>query len=329
MRGLAKVSDKAEKAQAIAKDTQSNGVDAEKECIEWVKYDDDGNALGADAPCINYKILTPAPLVKDQVSKASTISLDRSANAQGLGSIDFGSVLSDLPSILKGFSSITSIAKALNGSGGSTGSVSTGSVGTGSSGGGATVSTISSATKDSITGPMYAQLSQHRDALTKLVVTDGLYLADIAVYETKIQSVKSCYNALNTDFPTLAGNSSITAGLTYAASRQTAINTQRIVLASERASSTAGITFIDSVKMAEDQATTWDQIQQAFQDYQNKVNAGILPSLLAYSARDSDYQTNAQNISLDQTNINSQLSTCASLRQTEQDRLNQINNPGN
>jgi hypothetical protein len=176
---------------------------------------------------------------------------------------------------------------------------------------------------------MYAQLSQHRDALTKLVVTDGLYLADIAVYETKIQSVKSCYNALNTDFPTLAGNSSITAGLTYAASRQTAINTQRIVLASERASSTAGITFIDSVKMAEDQATTWDQIQQAFQDYQNKVNAGILPSLLAYSARDSDYQTNAQNISLDQTNINSQLSTCASLRQTEQDRLNQINNPGN
>lgn len=280
------------------------GAVSQKICNEYLKDDAGKNT----STCLSETTITPGASVQDMLSKAASAGIDRLTSITGDGALS-GLVTTLATSFLKkGFNSAVSSLTSSGSSGGANSSTVTSSKGPA-----AQDLTNDPDKKQNITTPMMKQLTSYEKSLDDLEVIDNDYLSDIASYEGRLYSIKSCYDSLVADYPTLANSSQVTSGYAFYDGRMQRVGTIKNPLIKEKKSVAAAKNLVTQTKSQLDESKSSQEMSSIFNAYQSEVEKQNLPATGDSIRRKGEYQKNKSESSRDDE-LKTQESNCTQLR---------------
>lgn len=288
---------------------RGRGVASQKECLLRATKDIDNEPYvdPSSAPCISDVVLNPSGLLQDSLTKATSAGLDRLANIQGWGSLiqTLASIkqLSDGVRSVTGSMSATLDSTAGGSSGGGTGNTSNSSV--------VTSAPVNDLTNDpekkkTIVDPIEKLLAMDTQTLNDLRAVDQSILADLLVYEQRLNEAKDCY----ADVDPQNG-----AALALFAHRTGIINDLRAKIASDMPSIATAEANISSARATLQTSQSTKQIMDVFFAYQDKAESR--PSYMTLAARKADYTQNTSRATADKSpsgELTRLYNTCVNMR---------------
>ncbi len=284
---------------------RGRGVTSQTDCLVSAPSDENGDPYDdpEDAPCITDVVLNPSGLLQDSLTKAANAGLDRLGSIQG-----WGALVTTLTSIQQLSNGIRSAVGGMTG--GASGGSSTGNNNTSNSN---TVTTApvndlanDPAKKATVVDPIISLLNVDSQVLIDLQDVDQSILADLGVYESRLNEVKACYAEV--DPQNGAANSLFN-------NRDNVIATLRAKVADDSTKISSATTQIQALRTTLQTSQSTTQIMDAFFAYQN--TAQNRPSYTTLGQRKADYTQNKSLASSD-TGSNGELTrlynTCVNMR---------------
>jgi hypothetical protein len=145
--------------------------------------------------------------------------------------------------------------------------------------------------KSTITTPALARLTSYSSSLTKLEQADNNLLSEISIAEGMADEIKGCFQKLRSDFTLDDGDSRVSAGQTYYQARINSINSYRSTVAEDQNIIAAARTAVADLKTLLANSNSSQEIQDAYQSFEDKVSSGTYPTDTAGDARQGDYIT--------------------------------------
>ncbi|MFA6608540.1 MAG: hypothetical protein WCT07_01365 [Candidatus Paceibacterota bacterium] len=259
---------------------QGGGVASETKCIKTKTDTRTGETI-----CEAEEVITPSGNVQNILSNAVGAPLSRLTNIQGEGA---------LSSVLTGFVMkvlTDGLNRAFSRAGQSGTNVSV------------TLNNQPSLNQDLISDPaaksslvrtMQKEFTEYLKSLDSLDSTDTSYLADVASYETKLNSVKNCWDSL-------INNPSYNDFISFYNQRMTKINELSTFLNLEKTNITAARTLINNTSIAISNSNSSQEISNIYNDYRNQLEQSNYPTLGTDLRRVGEYRKNKSDSSNDST----------------------------
>lgn len=270
---------------------QGEGAISDKKCLAYVK-DDDGN----DTKDCDFSItLSPGEAVQDAISKAVTSPLERLSNLTGADA---------LTGMLTGFIA-DALMKGLNSafSGNSSSQTNTPTV----------IQTRTPSVQDlknnqalvtTLTKPMLQNLNLALTKSNTLLSLDREFLQSLATYESRIKAGKACYDALVTDYPTMASDSRVTSAYTFYAGRQSKVDGYRSIINPEIAKILEAQNLMNQTKTKIQSMTSSQDIMNEYNNYSKAIDLGKYPTPQTEGERRTQYQQAKSDAEKDQELVN-------------------------
>lgn len=353
------VADEAQKAEDQAKlDFQiGGGIRSATNCAEWATNNgsgDEDTTLTSEAPLVEDNNLT-LPSERGDTSSGSSLPCLRETitkSAASLKTLYEESIVSPLRTLQASFGTgagslvstayttvgiLRSINNIIN-SGSPTSYGTVGNYGTVSNQG--TVGNLGTVTssapvqnlrnnpqqKGIIIDPIDKNLTAHLNGLSTLETTEQNYLAEINSYGAQIQSLKSCYDRLTSDFPNLSGSGSANSFMTYYTPKKAATDTLRNSISTELSKIGTTRTFVTETLTRIRASNSSEEISSIFNNYQNRVDRENLPTITSAPVREGEYIMYRSTVQEDtgaNGNIPAFRSECDRLRAQEEERIRQ------
>lgn len=288
--------------QAAAKVTATGGY-IPQSLFSKVTNDINGDPCNADCPDDpnTEKVLTPAGTIADQANKAVGTGAEIAKNSLGTG--DLFSFLGNLAGMLAG----GMIANSITGGG------------TSSSNRPTITSTVD--TRPNMTDAEHAkkvvamnnQLNAHKTSLTSLKAIDAQFLALLQGYQIDLGALQSCYNDVVV-YPNYISQAQPIKD--FLLDRNGQIDEKLTLLQVEIPRIDPGLSTIATALSTIATSRKSDEIQSAFEIYQNQVDDKKIPDISSPTVRKTEYDSASKLIKTDKTNeYKTQSNNCYTLRQ--------------
>lgn len=302
------------------------GIASENLCTEYSEPDSAGEVY-----CLEESITNPASALRDAYSKAKTSAFDTAMQAfgsgQGGGFFDdlsdlfgfsseaFGGIASTIGSVVTTVGTVNTVANNL---GNTATSIANRLDGTTSTTGNTARVASRSYTKDltnedktktTLFASVRKQLNAHLESINQLKSTNASFLAKISAYQTNLESMKGCYDALVRDYGTpivvqtedgsttipsrmSSSDGRITSAFSYYNSKTSTNNALTSKLNTELSSTIpATEAIINNALSSITSSNSSEEIFDIFNNYQNQIDSRALPVINSGTARQSEYLT--------------------------------------
>lgn len=256
---------------------------------------------GEIAECLKRVTLSPGDVVSGSVVEAVTAGVNRLANIQGEGALT--SLLTSLATQYI----ISGINEAFTSS---------------SDGSNSTTVTINtrpptqdlaydSARKNELVEPMERQFTYYTASLNDLETTDNNYMADLAVYEAKVDQALGCYNSLLSDNLVSESDSN----LALLRSRKSQVTSTKNSLQAELAKITEARALLADTKNKIANSVSTQEINGYFDVYMSTIASRGLPQIQTVATRKGEYTRNKAD-TRDDKQVSNAYNQCLQIQQS-------------
>jgi len=277
-----------EKKEQSAKDdlNRSGGIASPSSCTKVDSNDDSETGLTtiANLPCRTRELTGSSVVVSSQVQQALNSKMQKTISAEGWG------ILSSLGSILSGgldlFRFGSSVASAVNGNSGG------GSTNTSQTTGSNTAPTQdlenNPESKTALVETIDNRLNSYASSTDKLELAISNIASQVSIARGNISQMKSCFQGLIEDFRLEEGDPRIAPGFSYYETKMSEY--ESLTNAQEGAKIQASRAAIAELRAFVSQSNSSQEINDAYEAFEEKIRNGTLVSDTAYVMRDADYQ---------------------------------------
>jgi hypothetical protein len=307
--------DKEKKEEAAKSDlNRGGGIVSPSNCKQPATIDT-ANDIGtiANAPCRIKDLTNSSAAVSSQLQQALNSKMQKTITSEGWGILNtLGSLISGGLQLAQLASSVTGAVGGSSGSGGGTNTSQT----TGSAS--APAQDLNSASKAPLVETINTRITSYSTGLDKLQTADNNLSSQLTLAENYVNQMKSCYQGLVNDFDLASNDSRVAPAFSYYQTQMTDYASQRAKISGDQSGIAGAKTAISSLQNTLSSSNSREEINTAYEQFDEKIANGTLVSETVYVLRDADYQKlKAQNqLSTieggDLYNLNAQ---CAQLRQ--------------
>jgi hypothetical protein len=307
--------DKEEKEEAAKDDLkEGGGIVSPSNCKETVEVATDFD-IGtiANAPCRVKELTNSSAAVSSQLQQALNSKIQKTISSEGWGIL--GTLGSLLSAGLELKQLTSSVAGAVGGAGGGNGGTNTSQT-TGS----ATTPTpnLTPAAKETLVSTITTRLNSYTGNLDKLQTADNNLSSQITLAESYLNQMKGCYQGIVNDFNLEQSDSRVAPAFSYYQTKALEYAGHRAKIAHDQSDMTAARAAVSALKNTLTSSNSSEEINTAYEQFDEKITSGTIVSETAYVTRDADYQKLKAENQLSTIeggelyNLNTQ---CASLRQ--------------
>lgn len=287
------------KATAAADLASGNGNASKRECVKYAQNDDEGNAWPpGTAPCLEYKTTTSSGQVNVTLNTSLTAGIDRLTN---LGPDGFASLLGRYFMQAINNSAVNFVLDN-NDAGGRGTAANTAYFAVASTSGvsaSLTNTPITSIinrvyvqdlindpqTKNSLTTPIFRQLTSYSSSLDELEQTNADYGTQISEQQTRLNAVRGCFDSIVRRYSPYGNNPDVIAAYDKIKVLQDKLDTAMATITSDTTAISTARTLISTTRDAVTRSNSSAQINDLFAAYQNALDGDSLPTITASSER--------------------------------------------